>query len=145
MTTREDAINALLAVLAPAGSGYKSIGRRNAAPENFTPETTPALMLLCHSDEYMRPSPSVPPKRKMVVLAIIYVDSGTDANAVPDTTINGLLDAIDAALVPDNQALGRCTLGGRVYSAMIDGNVERAPGDVTGKSLAIVPIKIEIP
>jgi hypothetical protein len=55
------------------------------------------------------------------------------------------LDRLDQALAPDNLLTGRCTLGGMVYSCIMDGDVEKAPGDVTGKSLAVVPISIVLP
>jgi hypothetical protein len=144
MISREQAMTALLALLASAGE-FSTIGRRNRSPETIAAQNTPALILVKHSETYERKSPSVPAIRTLEARAIVYCDAGQDENAIPEATINTLLDGIDAVMRPDNAALGRNTLGGLVYSAMIDGEVICAPGDVTGKSLAIVPIKIVIP
>jgi hypothetical protein len=38
-----------------------------------------------------------------------------------------------------------CRLGGLVASLTINGEVIKAPGDISGKSLAIVPIRILLP
>lgn len=144
MTAREQAINALLAKLA-ATAEFATVGRRNRSPETIASVSTPALMLVEASEEYKRPSPSVPPIRTLRVSAIIYYDVGDNENAIPASVINPLLDGFDAALVPDDPISGRCTLGGLVYSVLIEGEMLKAPGDVTGKGLAVVPIAIVLP
>jgi hypothetical protein len=144
MATREEIINALFNRLAASGP-FKTVGRRNRDPESIPPCETPALMLVEHSEKNARPAPNLPPKRTMSLRAIIYSDVGCDENAIPASLVNNLLDAIDAALVPDDPSSNRCTLGGLVYSVVIEGDVIMAPGDVTGKGLAIMPIQILIP
>ncbi len=143
-TTREQAVEALLAKLA-ALAPFKTVTRRNRRPDTILPAATPALMLLEHSDAYTpRPSNS-PPVRRLMLRAMIYVDTGNDQNAVPSAVLNPILDAIDGALTPDDPVRGQCTLGGLVQSVVIVGTVIRAPGDVTGKSLAAVPLEILLP
>ena len=102
-------------------------------------------MLIKHHEDYTRKGPTVPPIRTMTVMAIVYIDVGSNVNAIPDSVINPIQDAIDTALLPDDSTTGRCTLGGIVFSAMIKGEVIAAPGDKTGKGLALIPIEICIP
>jgi hypothetical protein len=142
--TREQIMTALLTTLTASGN-FPTYGRRNRHPETIAATNTPALILVGHGETYERQSPSLPARRTLDVDAIIYTDVGQNENAIPDSILNPLLDGLDASLMPDSPGTGRCTLGGLVYSAMIDGEIVKAPGDVTGKGLAIVPIRVIIP
>jgi hypothetical protein len=144
MASRETIITALFTKLAASGD-FVTTGRRNRDPESIPSNQTPALMLVEHSEKYAVPSPSLPVKRTINLRAILYTDVGDDDNAIPAMVVNNLLDGVDAALVPDDPTSQRCTLGGLAYSVKIDGDVIKAPGDVTGKGLAIVPLQILIP
>lgn len=144
MTIRETAVNALLAKLTGLNA-FTNIGRRNVSPETIASPGAPALLLLTHHENYVRLDFAQPPKRTLTVMAVIYIDTGTDENAVPDTILNNLQDAIDGALSVDDRSTGRCTLGGAVFSAHIKGEVIRAPGDKTGKGLAVIPIELILP
>lgn len=145
MATREQVMAALQTLLTGAYSFSGGVTRRNQSPETIATPGNPALVLLTHHESYERQSPSLPYRRVMTVLAIVYIDVGTDPNAIPDTYLNNAQDAIDAVMKPDNPVVGRNTLGGLVYSAMIKDQVTRAPGDRTGKGLAIIPIEIILP
>ena len=142
--TREQVMRALFELLSRAGP-FKSAGRRNRKPETIPAHDTPALMLVEHSDHYANASTSQPSVRRMMVRAIVYSDVGTNENAIPAAIVNPILDAIDAALRPAVPGAGACTLGGLVASVVIDGTIIKAPGDVTGKSVAIVPLNILLP
>jgi hypothetical protein len=146
MTTREAAIGALFTRLCGAYA-FTQTTRRLASPETIAAPGEPALALVPQpvGEIYHAPSPNVPPIRKLALFAIVYVDAGADPNEIPETLLNPIKDAIDAALVADNPTTGRCTLGGLVYSVRIQGNVEGAPGDKTGKGLAVIPIEIVLP
>lgn len=144
MATREQAMTALLALLA-ATAQFVTIGRRNRDPESLSPAESPALFLVEHSENYDRKSRSLPAIRRLHVKAIFYNDSGDNTDVIPSTPINNALDSLDLALKPDSPMTGAFTLGGLVTSLMIDGEIEKAPGDVTGKSLAVVPLVIELP
>lgn len=141
MTTREEAVQAVFAKIGT--NSYVERSRRMRDPESVAPANTPVLFLLEHSESFERPSASLPPSRVLHLRAFIYSDVGDDENAIPASTINALLDELETNLKPDDQ--GRCTLGGLVHSVMIDGDISKAPGDITGKSLAIVPIRVLIP
>lgn len=141
---RETVMQALFVALQTSGK-FKSVGRRNRDPETIGIESSPALMLVEHSESYRSPTTHQPPIRKLMVRAIVYFDVGGDDNAIPSGVINPILDAIDALFRPDNAMTGQFTLGGLVQSAIIDGAVVKAPGDKTGKGLAMVPITITLP
>lgn len=141
--TRETIIAALLAKLTAAAT-WGEVGRRNRDPNNIATPGAPALLLLKHHEHYDAPSLNIPAKRTMNMLAVIYIDVGVDENGIPDAILNPLQDAIDAALAADTPQ-GFCTLGGLVASCRISGEVTNAPGDITGKGLAILPIDILIP
>ena len=142
--SREQVMQALLAKLETSGD-FKLVGRRNRNPDTIGADNSPALILVEHTEGYRNPSTHQPSIRRLMVRAIVYNDVGGDDNAIPSSAINGILDAIDGLFVPDNMMTGQFTLGGLVQSAVIDGTVVKAPGDMTGKGLAIVPITIVLP
>jgi hypothetical protein len=141
--TPEAAVAALFTRLTNSGD-YTTVGRRNRDPENISPDNTPMLMLLEHSDTFLRPSKSLPEIHKINLRAVIYTDVGDDDNAVPSITLNNLLQKMKDDLKPDDPMRNSCTLNGLVDSVMIDGDTVRSPGDTTGKSLVIVPIVITL-
>jgi hypothetical protein len=141
--TREQITQALLARLT-AAAAWGASGRRNRDPNNIASPNEPALLLIKHHEHYERVGHNMPPRRTMNMMAIVYIDAGSDENGIPDAILNPIQDAIDAALAPDTPQ-GFCTLGGLVASCIIAGEVTNAPGDMTGKGLAIIPIDILIP
>lgn len=144
MASREQVMQALFALLQSTGS-FVTVSRRNRNPEGLSPAQCPALFLLEDAEEPERKSLNLPPVRKLTVKVIFYNDVGQDENAVPSSLINVALDALDVALQPDNLQTGFCTLGGLVFAIYISGSVVKAPGDITGKSIAIVPLRIILP
>lgn len=144
MATREAIMTALLAKIA-ASSTYASVSRRNRAPETITPAQSPALFLFEDAETFVRAGPARAPVRTLTAKAVIYNNAGTDPNAVPAKVVNNALDALEAALAPDDIARNACTLGGLVNGVLIDGEIVKAPGDITGVALAVVPIRITLP
>lgn len=145
MATREQAITALFDLL-KASAEFKTSGRRNTNPEGLSPADTPALFLVEDTDKWDRTSGyNNLAKREMKLYAILYNDVGTDDTQVPNSIINDALDAIEAAMVPDDVQNGTFTLGKLVQSCTIDGESQRSSGDTTGKALAVVPIRIIFP
>jgi hypothetical protein len=146
VATREEIMVALLARLA-AAYPFTIVGRRNIAPDKIAKPGQPALILL-KQHEFIKNAGDAPRTaiRAMTVLACCYFDASADENAVPDTIINAMTQAIDDDLrKPDDIISGRLTLGGRCYSVKISGQIDNAPGDQTGKGLAIIPIEIVLP
>lgn len=145
---RETVMDALLALLGTAtanGVPFTSKGRRLRDPENVPSNDRPALFVVEHIDNWERQSVSLPARTELKAWAIIYSDVGTDENLIPMTQLNQFIQAFEALLQPDNPIVGRCTLGGLVYSCMLKGEGIRAAGDTTGKSLCAAPIEIIFP
>ena len=139
--SRESILNAVLAKIA-ATQNFVTIGRRNRGSNAIGPAQSPALFLLGDSERYETTIKF--PRKLVLVQKLVYLnDVGPDPTLIPETAINNALDALDQLLVPDYD--GRCTLGGLVYSALIKGAVKKAPGDATGKSIAIVPLELMLP
>ncbi|MFX8844664.1 hypothetical protein ABTM93_19560, partial [Acinetobacter baumannii] len=82
--------------------------------------------------------------RHMLADLYLYNDIGDDPNAIPSTPINQMLDALDVALKPTDPSQ-RLTLNGLVEYVLIEGQIERAMGELTGKAVAAVPLKIVLP
>jgi hypothetical protein len=144
VATREQIMGALMTRLTNAYS-FTAVTRRNGEPVTIAAPGQPAQFILKHGEDHYRPSPNLPPRRTLSVLAMLYIDTGTDANAIPDAILNPIQDAVDVAMQPDDPSTNRCTLGGLVFSAMTKGKVINAPGDKLGKGIAIIPIEIIIP
>jgi hypothetical protein len=149
MATREQVMNALVALLGPVqisgAPAFNYVGRRNRAPATIAQFGSPALILVKHRERYERQGPNLPPTRYLEVVGFVYFTAGANQNAVPDTFLSNVMDAFDSALAPDRPQAGFNTLGGLVYSCLISGDVEMAPGDQSGIGLAIVPFEICLP
>lgn len=74
--------------------------------------------------------------------ADLYVYVRTDGGQDPGPILNQVLDAIDAALAPDNDVAGRQTLGGLVHYCRIEGAIETDEGTLGDQAVAIIPISI---
>jgi hypothetical protein len=145
MATREAIMEALFVLVQQSGT-FITIGRRLVDPEGLDVAQSPALFLVEHEDPYERKAGyNQLPKRELSARAIIYNDVGSNQNLIPSTFINNALDALDTLFKPDNRQTNSLTLGGLVLACLIDGTVTRASGDVTGKAMAIVPIRILLP
>lgn len=143
--TREQIMEALFAVLQQAGT-FVTSSRRNQNPENMDPANTPALFLSEHTDGWDRSKGyNVQAIRELRCVAVIYIDVGTNPNAIPSSFINNTLDAIEVAFTPTDRMRNTFTLGGLVQACVLDGTSTRASGDITGKGLAVVPIRILFP
>lgn len=144
MSASRNTIMNALATRLQGAAPWGVVSRRNRAPSSVAAVNQPALLLLRHSEHYAARGPNMPSVRMINVFAAVYIDTGTDETAIPDAIVADLQDAVDAALAADVPQ-GYCTLGGLVQSAKIAGTVTLAPGDVTGKGLALIPIEIILP
>jgi len=78
----------------------------------------------------------------------VYLSAGMDAEDVPDTAMNAVLDAIGAAVAPSGaDALNgnKQTLGGLVAHCYPFGPVFVDTGDIDGKAVAAIPFQILVP
>jgi hypothetical protein len=78
----------------------------------------------------------------------VYLSAGMDPEDTPDTAMNALLDAVDAAVVPsgvDAMNGNKQTLGGLVAHCYPFGPVFIDTGDIDGKAVAAIPFQILVP
>ena len=78
----------------------------------------------------------------------VYLSAGMDPEDTPDTAMNALLDAIDAAVMPAGADMlngNKQTLGGLVAHCYPLGPVFVDTGDVDGKAVAAIPFQILVP
>ena len=122
----------------PAGFAYAS---RRARLFDDLP-ATPALCQAEHEEE-VEPVAGQPPRRILSVAWTVHHSTG-DPDAIAASINNLILDALDAALHPDSPD-GCCTLGGLVAHACIEGMVTKDPGDLDGRALMVVPVRMLVP
>jgi hypothetical protein len=144
MATREAVLSALLARV-QALNYFAATGRRARDPSAIGPSQSPACFLVVQAENFVRPKDNLPPIRTLTVWAFLYNDVGADPNAIPEEGLNLATEQLEVALAPDNPRTGLCTLGGLVFAALLKGKAERAPAELTGKALAIVPIEVILP
>jgi predicted RND superfamily exporter protein len=99
----------------------------------------PAVELLVKSEDAIRKGMGIPIEWKVTAHVFVFV-STTDTDTEPDTVMNNILDAIEAAVAPDRT--GYQTLGGLVVNCRINGTIERDPGFMSGVGAAAIPIEI---
>jgi len=140
---RESIITALFTFVSSATS-FSTVSRRLQLWSSVAPSDKPALFLCERADMYVRASEAVPESVTLNLDIYIYTDAGKDQSVVPATTLNNLLDAVDAALAPDPLS-GLQTLGGLVSHCWIEGKVMKDAGDLDGDGVAVIPVKILVP
>lgn len=71
----------------------------------------------------------------------IYAQADGASAAVPDSLINGILDAIDLTLQPE-PPYERQTLGGLVTNCWIEGDLIIGTGQIETQLMMLVPIRV---
>jgi hypothetical protein len=139
--TREQVAVGLFTLLGSI-PGIKSSSRRPALWDDATAK--PALYMGNPAETYVYQNGTATPP--IVILdfdVFLYIDTGMDPNSTPDTAINNLLDAIEAAITPP---VGQAqTLGGVVNHAWIEGSVHRVPGYLNGQGMVLFTVKTLVP
>lgn len=136
--TREPIIAALFAKLS-AISGVNLSGRVLRHYNELHPSDQPALFLAPRAQTATRKR-GFPTVWTIDVSVYVYVKrAGNDT--VPDTQMNTILDAIEAALNPAGGVEVQ-TLGGLCDHAWIEGAIETDEGVLGDQAIAIIPIRI---
>jgi hypothetical protein len=138
---REAIYGALFARLAGAAA-FATVGRRLRHWSDVGPAEQPALFMVQKRETAERP-PGLPAKWTLLVDLYVYAHAA-DEPSPPASVLNPLLDALEAALGPDNAATNRQTLGGLVQHAAIAGAIETDEGVLGGQTVAIVPVEIVV-
>jgi hypothetical protein len=102
----------------------------------------PAFLQVEHRESLSQVT-NLPTKLTLKAEWWFYISDGEDANAVPTTTVNNLVDAVEKAIgiIPNIPQ----TLGGLVHHCWIDGEVLRVAGDIGGQGVVIVPVALLCP
>ena len=146
MSTREQAIAALLARITAAYPWAAPPARRLKLWSDVPPSMRPACFLFEGGAETYDHPETAKPKRSLDVRLFIYVDA-RDPGAIGAAALNTIMDALDAGLTPAGAdgALGRNTLNGAAYRCAIQGKPLKDPGDLDGDGLLVVPIRLVLP
>jgi hypothetical protein len=123
-------------------TGFLTTGRRVIPWEQVAAQ--PALFLRS-GDEDLAYHNIILQAQTIAAEVWIYSKAGEDPDAVPETALNNLLDAVQAAFTPDDPQSGRFTLGGLVEWCRLEGKVQKEPGDVGGQAIAAVDVLITVP
>ncbi|HLJ52130.1 MAG TPA: hypothetical protein VKT24_02020 [Rhizomicrobium sp.] len=134
--TREPIYAALFALLS-AAAPFVTASRRLRHWSDVGPAEQPALFVVQKSETAERRA-GLPAKWRASVDVYVYAHAPDD-QAAPSTSLNPLLDAIEAALAPVSAIQ---TLGGLVAHAWIAGKIETDEGVLGGQAVAIVPVEI---
>ncbi len=128
-------------------TGLKTAGavatcdRRVKLIGDMGPGELPALYLAGDKSSYEQ-TEGAPPIRTLGALVYLYA-ANPDRHVSAGVVLNGLLDALEAAIAPDWS--GAQTLGGLVSHCWIEGAVEVFEGALGERAAAIVPIKMLVP
>lgn len=131
---------------------FVTTSRQHTQPPALDPEMQPACFLV-QARETRTPRPAgLPVKLTLNGFIIVYfqapaplIDEIGQETVVGGTQLNALLLAIDTALMPDNLATGKLTLGGLVEHCWIEGDVDMDTGIYSQQGAAIVPVKMLVP
>jgi len=143
-----EAIMAALFARLQTVSQFETTGRRVQFWSDVPAQ--PALFLRHVKDDYPPRPEGIPALVTMHAEAWIYSRAGEDPHAVPETALNQLVDAVEAALAPDvivpNFSIENVqTLGGLVEHCWIEDEVLFDPGDIDKQAKAVIPIAMLVP
>jgi hypothetical protein len=133
------------------GASYTSMGRKHTPPPDLTIADQPAFFQVATKERHLPKGSNfsgTPVKLMLEGVLILYLynaspdeDIGAE-QTLAETLLNNLLQAVDAALVPDNVSTGKFTLGGLVTHCWLEGDSSLDPGIFGPQCAAILPIKM---
>jgi hypothetical protein len=130
------------ATAVPMQTGFLTTGRRLKHWNDVSAQ--PALFLRS-ADEDLEYVQTVMQKQTIAGEIWIYSNAGQSPDTVPETALNNLLDAVQAAFAPDDQRSNRFTLNGLVEWCRLEGKIQKDPGDTGGQAIAVAEVQITVP
>ena len=140
---REQIYSALFERLRGVGGLASPASRRLKHWADVPSVNQPALFMARRSESAAQRT-GLPPKWTMAVDVYLYVHVGNDPDAAPEARLNELIDAVEAALAPDDPRRCVCTLGGLVAWCRVEGAIRTDEGLLGPQAVAVVPIEILI-
>lgn len=128
--------------------GFQTAGRRAKFWKNVASQ--PAIFVRHTTDRYP-PRPTGMSEKITVHAEIwIYSRAGADPDAVPETALNYLVEAVEQTLAPTPVFNGISrqnvqTLGGLVEHCWIEGEVDFDNGDIDAQAKAVIPVAMLVP
>ena len=144
--TREQISIAFFDLVAGAAD-FAATSRRFVHWDQVNETQMPFLTMLKTGEQRGRQSEGLP-TLTINAHVFVYLSAGMDPQDVPDSAMNAVLDAIDAAVAPggaDAVAGNKQTLGGLVSHCYSFGPVFIDSGDIDGTAVAAIPFQILVP
>lgn len=141
MISREPVYAALFAKL-QAAAPFVTTSRRFKHFADVAPADQPALFLV-QRPESVSTTPGLDSVHELSCDAVVYANARGDDSVVPAAVINGLVDAVFAALKP-NPITNKQSLGGLVEHAWVEGQIETDEGLLQEQGYALVPIRMKV-
>lgn len=141
MIALEPIYAALWAKITPL-PGVNYFTRRPVVPQNLADGQFPAVMLNQLEIDALCDGSGQGITFTIPVEILIYVNTGSDPNAVPTVALNGFIDEVRAAIQPLGPPGMLQTLGGLVQSVYVNGKIEVFEGNQGVFGIAILPITI---
>ena len=145
--TREQVALALFTLLESLKiSGNPAFVTTSRRPQLWASTTSfPALYMGNPKESYEYQHGTSSPAHITLDFDIFIYINVSDPNVTPDTQMNSLIDAIEAALQGTPATNGVQSLGGIVDHCWIEGSVLRAPGYLNGQGMALMTIRVLVP
>ena len=143
MVTREQ-ISVAFFNLIKGATSFTASSRRFVHWDQVNETQMPFLTMLKTGEQRGRQTEGLP-TLTINAHVFVYLSAGMDPEDTPDTAMNVLLDAIDAAVAPsgaDALSGNKQTLGGLVAHCYALGPVFVDTGDIDGKAVAAIPVQI---
>ncbi len=140
-------ISAAFFALVSGAAGLTATSRRFVHWDQVNETQMPFLTMLKSGEVRGRQAEGLP-TLTINAHVFIYMSAGMDPEDVPDSAMNAMLDAVDAAVAPagaDAIAGNKQTLGGLVSHCYPLGPVFIDTGDIDGKAVAAIPFQILVP
>jgi hypothetical protein len=135
------ALFGLLGLLRTAGA-VKVCDRKVKAIDDVNAGELPALFMGV-SHQTVKPRQGMPAAHALKALVYLYA-ANPDKHTAAGVQLNGLLDAVERTLAPAPGEETQ-TLGGIVYHAWIEGEIEVFEGVLGERAAAIVPVVMLVP
>ena len=135
------ALFSLLQGLKTAGN-VKTCDRRVRFLEEMAASELPALFMAVDHQQTVQQK-GLPPKRTLAAKVFLYA-ANPDRHTAAGIALNGLIDAVEAALAPAPPADAQ-TLGGLASHAWIDGPIQVFEGPMGERAAAILTIHMLVP
>lgn len=147
--SRESVMVALFARLkAMKDAGlFVTVSRRLKSFDDVPAQNQPALFMSEISQSFTQRN-GYPRVLEMKVELYVYAQSNAvpDDESSPGSVMNPLLDAIEAALAPDDTEGRRvCTLGGLVHHCWIEGDTREDEGVLGQQAIRVLTLSVLFP